>query len=146
MSEPRQIEVKSASVVCAAEGVMLYEMCPTSRLDILTSGPHLVPQTLHLSSQALDVASVLRSQLREFAQPPAELVAYGTDCHSRRYTSILLVTFSITNTCRFLLHVQFFPKVHCWQNNSHTVKRQMQAATQTFGCRFCYGSQSREAP
>lgn len=67
----------------------------------------------------------------EFAQPPAELVAYGTDYHRRRYQnlSILFMTFFITNICWFLLYSHFILKVDHLQNNSHTANRQMQAAT-----------------
>lgn len=46
--------------------------------------------------------------------------------------SILFMTFFITNICWFLLYSHFILKVDHWQNNSHTVKRQMEAATVTF--------------
>lgn len=67
----------------------------------------------------------------EFAQPPAQLAAYGTDYHRRRYhyMTILFMTFFITNICWFLLYPHFILKVDHWQNNSHSAKRQIKTAT-----------------
>lgn len=64
-------------------------------------------------------------------QPPAELAAYGTDYHRRRYQYmiVLFMTFFITNICWFLLYPHFILKVDHWQNNSHSAKRQIKTAT-----------------
>lgn len=85
--------------------------CWQSENEHFTSASHIQRQRVFFFY--LHIGRLLNPslQLSEFAQPPAELVACGTDYHRRRYMSILFMTFFITNTCWFLLYSHFILKV-----------------------------------
>lgn len=144
MTDLLQIELQSVTVVCTVkccgrcEGKSMRNVPDNKTLPEYQSAflhwVHISSARQLFSNSALKQLNIGRLlnpslQLSEFAQPPAELRAYGTDYHRRRYMSILFMTVFITNICWFLLYSHFILKVYQWQNDNHAVKRQMQAAT-----------------
>lgn len=164
MTDLLQIELQSVTVVCTVkccgrcEGKSMRNVPDNKTLPEYQSAflhwVHISSARQLFSNSALKQLNIGRLlnpslQLSEFAQPPAELRAYGTDYHRRRYMSILFMTVFITNICWFLLYSHFILKVYQWQWQSRCEKTDASSNccpfsknTQTFHRIFCYGNHS----